>query len=164
MSIGKELASWLRGAGRLVILGIGSPIRRDDSIGLAIVNQLKGKVPRTVRLINCETVPESFTQDVERFHPTHVIMIDAALLKLPPGRARLVPPEKIKGLAISTHTLPLNIFAEYVKQTTKAKVILLAIQPKDTSFGTGLTPELEKTSKSLAELLEKIVANIGEKV
>jgi len=164
LSIRKELASWLRGARRLVILGIGSPIRRDDSIGLAIVNQLKGKVPRTVRLINCETVPESFTRDVERFHPTHVIMIDAALLKLPPGRARLVPPEKIKGLAISTHTLPLNIFAEYVKQTTKAKVILLAIQPKDTSFGTGLTPELEKTSKSLAELLEKIVANIGEKV
>lgn len=91
-------------------------------------------------------------------------MIDAALLQLPPGRARLVPPDKIKGLAISTHTLPLNIFAEYVKQTTNAKVILLAIQPKDTSFGTGLTPELEKTSRTLAELLQKIVAKVGEKV
>ena len=164
MPIAEQLAMWLKDARRLVILGIGSPIRRDDSIGLTLVNKLKGKVPRTVKLIICETVPESFTREVKQFHPTHVIMIDAALLKLLPGKARLVPPEKIKGLAISTHTLPLNIFAEYVKQTTKAKVILLAVQPKDTSFGTGLTPELEKASKLLADLLQKIVSKIGEKV
>lgn len=164
MPIAEELSRWLKDARRLVILGIGSPIRRDDSIGLALVNQLKGNVPRSVRLISCETVPESFTREVRQFRPTHVIMIDAALLKLLPGEARLVPLEKIKGLAISTHTLPLNIFAEYVKQTTKAKIILLAIQPKDTSFGTGLTSELEKTSKSLADLLQKVVSKIGEKV
>ncbi|MEM2576613.1 MAG: hypothetical protein QW476_01555 [Candidatus Bathyarchaeia archaeon] len=39
----KELKSWISGFKKIVILGIGNPIRRDDYIGVAVAKLLKEK-------------------------------------------------------------------------------------------------------------------------
>jgi hydrogenase 3 maturation protease len=156
--IGKELENWLTDAKKVVIAGIGNPIRSDDYVGLKIVQDLQGKVSGNVCLLECETVPESYLLDIEEFKPTHVILIDAAFLGLNPGEVRLVDSEKISDFpAITTHVLPLRIFCEYVKQATGAKIALLLIEPKSMEFGEGLTAEVqeaaEKVTKILLELL-----------
>jgi hydrogenase 3 maturation protease len=156
--IGKELENWLTDAKKVVIAGIGNPIRSDDYVGLKIVQDLQGKVSGNVCLLECETVPESYLLDIEEFKPTHVLLIDAAFLGLNPGEVRLVDSEKISDFpAITTHVLPLRIFCEYVKQATGAKIALLLIEPKSMEFGEGLTAEIqeaaEKVTKILLELL-----------
>jgi hydrogenase 3 maturation protease len=156
--IGKELENWLTDAKKVVIAGIGNPIRSDDYVGLKIVQDLQGKVSGNVCLLECETVPESYLLDIEEFKPTHVLLIDAAFLGLNPGEVRLVDSEKISDFpAITTHVLPLRIFCEYVKQATGAKIALLLIEPKSMEFGEGLTAEVqeaaEKVTKILLELL-----------
>jgi hydrogenase 3 maturation protease len=156
--IGKELENWLTDAKKVVIAGIGNPIRSDDYVGLKIVQDLQGKVSGNVCLLECETVPESYLLDIEEFKPTHVLLIDAAFLGLNPGEVRLVDSEKISDFpAITTHVLPLRIFCEYVKQATGAKIALLLIEPKSMEFGEGLTVEVqaaaEKITKILLELL-----------
>jgi hydrogenase 3 maturation protease len=122
------------------------------------VKNLRGKVPRFVHLIECETIPEDFLESIVQFKPTHVLIIDAASMDLKPGSSRLVEPNQIKGYTISTHALPLRIFCEYISKLTKAKIALLSIQPRDTSFGEGLTSELEKTVKRLSSILVGILA------
>jgi len=154
-----ELHRWLNGSGRIVIAGVGSPMRRDDAVGFEIVRRLKGRVEKNILLIECETVPENYIGKIEEFKPTHVLIIDAGQLHLKPGRAQLVAPDRIAGVAISTHTLPLNIFAEYVSRSTGAKIALLAIQPLDLGLGEGLTSDLEESVETLANFLLRTLSS-----
>jgi hydrogenase 3 maturation protease len=157
-AIEKDLKNWFAGAKKVVIAGIGNPIRQDDNVGLKIVQDLQGKVPENVCLLECETVPESYILDIEQFKPTHVLLIDAAFLGLKPGEASLLDTEKIADFpAITTHMLPLKIFCEYVKQATGAKIALLLIEPKCMEFGEGLSVEVQKATERLTKLLLELL-------
>ena len=155
----KDLRSWFTGVKRAVIVGVGNPIRRDDNVGIEIVRRLRGKVPRFVLLIESETVPENFLQDIVEFKPTHTLVIDAAMMGLKAGEVRLLESEEIGGYSISTHSLPLRIFMEYIGENTSSKVALLAIQPEDVRFGEGLTTRLAKVSREIADTLQRILSN-----
>ena len=149
-----ELSKWLGRAKRLVLTGIGNPIRQDDFVGVKIVQNLKGKVSKKVFLVECETVPESYIQQIIDFNPTHVLLIDAAVLGLKPGDSRLVEPEKLTAApAFSTHMLPLRIFCEYLSKTTRAKIALLLIEPKDTDFGEELSSEVDAAGQEITKTL-----------
>jgi len=157
-----ELKMWLQGATRIAILGVGSRVRRDDAVGLAVVDRLKGRVPSSVELFDCETVPESFTGPIRRLAPSHVLIIDAAELDLSPGEARLVEPESLVKVASSTHILSLSILSEYISSEVGAKVILLGIQPKDVRFGVELSPELVQAVQSLSEGILSVLSEVCE--
>lgn len=152
--IEKELRKWLSDAQRVVIAGIGNPIRMDDFVGVKIVQNLRGRVSDRVYLIECETVPESYIQQIVDFNPTHILLIDAAMLGIKPGESKLVKPDELKITpAFSTHILPLRIFCEYLDKTTKAKILLLLIQPKQADFGEGLTPEVAASEQEIVKAL-----------
>lgn len=158
------MGSWLSGAEKVVVAGIGNPIRKDDFVGDKIVEDLRGKVDRRVYLIECETVPESFAQQIMEFDPTHILLIDAAILGLKPGNSRLVNPDVLTAFpAFSTHMLPLRMFCEYIAATTKAKVALLLIEPEQTDFGEGLTPVVSASAKKITKILLKLFGNLSEK-
>jgi hydrogenase 3 maturation protease len=160
MAIGieKDLANWFASSKKVVIAGIGNPIRSDDYVGLKIVEHLKGKLPQSVLLIEAETVPESYLSDIEDFCPSHVLLIDAALLGLKPGQASLFDAETVENYsAITTHLLPLRVFCEFVKQATGAKIGLLLIEPASIEFGEGLTLEVESAAKQLTEIMIKLL-------
>jgi len=152
-----SLRVWLSKAERVVVAGVGSSLRKDDFVGVEVVRNLRDRVSQAVYLIECEEAPESFIGPISEFKPTHVLIVDAAMLESEPGSVRLIEPQKIGGVAISTHALPLRIFSEYLVETTGAKVALLAIQPKETDFGEGLTPELKETAEAVACLLAEIL-------
>ena len=153
-SLEKELKSWFSHAERVVVAGIGNPIRMDDFVGVKIVRDLQGKVSEKVLLIECETVPESFIQQIVDFNPSHILLIDAAVMGLNPGEYKLVEPKRLKVFpAISTHMLPLRVFCEYIVNTTKAKIALLLIEPKETDFGEKLSSEVAAAKKQITDLL-----------
>ncbi len=153
-NVQEELSKWLGRAERLVLAGIGNPIRRDDFIGVKIVQNLKGKVSKKVLLVECETIPESYIEQIIDFNPTHILLIDAAVLGLKPGDSELHEPEKLIATpAFSTHMLPLRIFCEYLSKATKARIALLLIEPKETDFGEGLSPEVDAVAKKITKTL-----------
>ncbi len=158
INIKEELKSWFAGSEKVVVAGIGNPIRSDDYVGLKIVENLRSKVPSNICLLECETVPESFLLEIEEFHPTHVLLVDAALLGLNPGQAKLVELGQVAEFsAVTTHILPLNIFCEYIKRATGAKIALLLIEPKSMEYGEGLTQKLQESSEKLAEILVELL-------
>jgi len=153
-SLQKDLSEWLRDKGRVVVVGVGNPIRQDDNVGLAIVASLQGKVPADVCLLECEMVPEGYLLDIEEFKPSHVLLIDAAVLGRRPGNADLVAVDEVDAFsAVSSHVLPLRLFCEYIEKTTGAKIRLLLVEPKSMEFGETMSPELQDAAKNLAELL-----------
>ena len=141
-------------AEKVVIAGIGNPIRTDDFVGVKIVQSLKARVSEKVFLIECETVPENFIQQIVDFNPTHILLIDAALLELSPGEWKLVKPQKLTDSpAYSTHMLPLRMFCEYLSDAIKVKIALILIQPKVTDFGEGLSPEVNASVQKIVKIL-----------
>ena len=156
-----NLEEWLRNSKKVVIAGIGNPIRSDDIIGLKIVQELKNKLSDEVELYECETVPENFIEPITKLNPSHVLLIDAAFLGLKPGDSRLVNPKKMIDFSpISSHTLPLRIFCELIQKMTDAKIALLLIEPKKTNFGEKLSPEVKDASVFIINLLINLLKKI----
>ena len=153
-----ELRTWLSDARKVVVAGIGNPLRKDDFVGVEIVRHLQEKVSQSIYLIECETVPENFIEPITAFKPSHVLLVDAAMLNLKAGSSKLIEADQmVEQVIISTHALPLRIFCEYLAETTDAEIALLGIQPRDAGFGEGLTKELKKTAVRLANLLLSIL-------
>ena len=144
----------------MVIMGIGNPMRRDDAVGLELARALRNKVPSSVVVLECGPVPENFLGKIVEARPTHVLMVDAALLGLEPGEARLVRPEEALGIAISTHRLPPNLLADYIRRSTGAKVAILAIQPSEVGLGEGLSPGVEEAVGRLAEDVLQVIHRV----
>ena len=157
-SIENELKKWLSGSKRIVVAGIGNPIRMDDFVGVKTIRDLYGKVSKNVYLIECETVPESFIQQIVDFKPTHILLIDAAVMGLKPGDLTLTEPENLTNLsAISTHALPLRIFCDLLAENIRVKIALLLIEPKETDFGEKLSPVVEASAKKITDLLLRLL-------
>jgi len=158
LNLQMKLKNWFSCAKRVVVAGIGNEIRRDDFVGVKIVQDMKGKVSERVYLIECETVPENFIQQIADFDPTHILLIDAAILDLKPGESKLIEPEELTAFpAFSTHMLPLRIFCEYLAKTANAKIASLVIEPKDVDFGEEMTPELRKAAKQITDVLLRLL-------
>jgi len=158
VELGDRMRSWLEDSKKTVLLGIGNRMRGDDAIGIEIVKLLKGRVPRKVELLECQTAPEDFIKEISQYNPTHILIIDAAELDVEPGRARIIPHDEISGTTTSTHAIPLSILAEILKINTNAKVKILGVQPGNTGYGEELTAELKKASKNIADILARILS------
>ena len=156
-----NLKEWFINSRKVVIAGIGNPIRSDDLIGVKIVQELKNQVSKKVELYECETVPESFIEPITKLNPSHILLIDAAFLGLKPGEIRLVMPKQIINFSpITSHTLPLRIFCELIEKMTDAKIALLLIEPKNTDFG----EKLSKEAKGAKELIVKLLTKLFKKI
>ncbi len=157
LKIHKSLKDWFTGANNIVIAGIGNPIRRDDFVGVKIIQNIEGKISKNVQLIECETVPESFLEPMIEFNPSHVLLIDAAILGSEPGDISLIDPESVAEVpAVTTHMLPLRIFCEYITKMTGARIALLLVEPEDTDFGEGLTKKVQAAAEKIAKTLLEI--------
>jgi hydrogenase 3 maturation protease len=99
-------------------------------------------------------VPESYLLDIEEFQPSHVLLIDAAVLGRKPGEANLVQFGEVAAFsAISSHMLPLRLFCEYIKKSTGAKIRLLLVEPKNMEFGEELSLEVQAAAQKLIRIL-----------
>jgi len=159
MSLREELQTFLGGPEgiRVAVVGVGSPIRRDDFVGLRVLELLTGHTPENVLLLSTETVPESYMGTIRDFNPTHVIIVDAANFGGTPGEAKIIPPSAIANPSVSTHSLPLNIFIGYVKKSICPNVALLGIQGVNIDLGEGMTPSVENGAAEAAILLQELL-------
>jgi len=157
-----ELQNWLAGAKRVIVAGIGNPMRDDDYFGLKIAEDLIGRVPENVRVFDCEAVPEVYLFDIEEFQPTHVLIVDAAVLGRKPGEESFVRFEDVPSFsAISSHALPLRIFCEYIEKTTGATIRLLLVEPLSTELGENLSPAVAETAEKLSKTLFRLLSGLS---
>lgn len=142
-----QLCNSLQTSRKVIFLGVGSPLRADDSIGLYIVTQLQQQLKSTAEreyfFYLGESAPENFSGEIRNQAPSHVIVFDAAEMELKPGTFSLIEQEKIGGISFSTHMLPLKILADYLRRTTGCQVIVVGIQPKFLEFAFPMTPEVQ---------------------
>jgi hydrogenase 3 maturation protease len=155
-SLELALKEFIAGAEKIAILGIGNDLRTDDGLGPYIVNTIKFDNPN-VMIENVGSVPEGFARPLAEFGAKRVIMIDAADMGKPPGHIELVTKDRIGGISISTHSMPLSFLMMYLEQETGGETILLGVQPKSIQFGEGLNPEIQEVAENIIASFERLL-------
>lgn len=143
---------------RMAVVGVGQELRGDDAAGLVVAQRLSALTPQSSALLVIAGghAPENCTGPLRRFKPDLVVLVDAAALNLPPGSIQLLNWEQIGGLSATTHTMPLHLLARYLMAELGCEVILLGIQPIDTTLGAPLSSPVEKAVLEVVEGLRSV--------
>ncbi len=131
-----------------VVCAVGNTFRRDDGVGIEVGRLLEGEF----KVFFCETNPESFLEGVCALKPSEVIIVDGGEFGGSPGEFREITIEDVDNHTISTHTLPLSLFASFLLQCCR-RVRIFLVQVKDLGYGEGLSPEVQQGAKALAEFI-----------
>lgn len=151
------LGEWLHrhpGA-RLAIVGVGHPLRGDDAVGPEVAVRLRARLPLSnhILIVDAGPVPENATGVLRRFQPTQVLLIDAADLRRAPGAVRLLYPAQLRGLSASTHSLPLDVLANYLNVELGCEVVMLGVQPQTVGVGAPLSAPVKVAINQIVEIL-----------
>ncbi len=136
---------------RTTIWCLGNPLRGDDGAGVRCGQILAESGQAHLDVILCETVPENYAASIRRDPPGLLVVVDACLMGLAPGTARLLDPGCLDGLTETTHGLPLGEILRGL--LPEEKIFLIGIEPANTGFSLALSPEVEKTVRELADRL-----------
>jgi Ni,Fe-hydrogenase maturation factor len=56
--------------------------------------------------------------------------------------------------------LQLEVFCAYLEKAIHARILLLIVQPKDTSIGEGVTKEIAKAEEIISDFLIEILPKV----
>jgi hydrogenase 3 maturation protease len=149
---------------RVGVVGIGNELRGDDGVGQFLVRRLASlhQESENLMILDAGPAPENCTSLLRRFAPDLVILIDASEMEQPPGSIKLISWQDLLGLSASTHSLPLTLFVKYLQHELNCEVLLLGIQPIDTTLGEDLQPcvrlSAEKAALDLARILSDLTS------
>lgn len=145
--------------GRVVLLGIGNPLRGDDAIGSLLAARLKGRVPYIV--YDAGASPENYLGKVVKDAPDTVVIIDSADFGAKAGEVRvLVGPEITTTNLFATHNASISLSINYLKNNLSADIIILMIQPQSVGF----TDKLSRQAQEALDLLEGWFSRLAENV
>ena len=147
---------------KAVIIGIGSVLRKDDALGVRIVEVFEKKklFGKKARLV-CGDISGL---DILKYFEKHakIIVIDAADMKTPPGTVKAFSPDeiitKIEGPSGSTHGFNLTHTLEIAKSLNMGdNIVIIGIQPLDTSFGLELSEKIRILFPQIVKKTTKII-------
>ena len=141
--------------GRLVIVGIGHPLRGDDALGPCLIKLLEGHVDALC--IDAGSAPENYLGKIIKASPDVVLFIDAVDFNKEPGYYKILKQEEILKTGFTTHDLSPKILIEYLAEETRARMYLLGIQPKDLGLGQPLSAPVQKALSELERLLKGLL-------
>lgn len=136
-----------------LIIAVGNPYRFDDGVSQYIAARLSRRGRLVV--IDAEYSPENIIDEACALKPSNIVIIDAADFSGAPGEVRVIAKEHISDFTLSTHTVPLGAVARILADETGAPVRFLGIQPKNVSFGEGLSAEVKSAA-------DEIISGINE--
>lgn len=144
---------------KTAVLGIGNPLRRDDGVGIRVIQlmQAKGKYP-SIDIIDGGTSPDLFSlldEDTEK-----LIVVDALRTGGTPGhifRLKLNESNIAEEPASSMHGLGLlDSLKMMVRLGIKPpEVTIIGIEPCDVSNGLNLSPQIEAMIPDLIAAVEE---------
>lgn len=133
-----------------VVLGVGNVLRRDDGVGVRVLEQLRrlasrdaSALPNRTRLVDGGTLGLDLLEEVGSAGT--LLLVDALDLGLTPGTIRVLRGDEILAAAMAGQGSIGEGVGELLslarlQDSAPAAVALVGVQVGDTGFGEGLTP------------------------
>lgn len=163
MSLEKILEKLISSNERIVIVGMGNRLKKDDAVGSILAERLSEKISsERMMIIDASISLENFIGKISKFKPSLLLIIDAADFKGAPGEIMLVTLDGIAGIGIpTTHNIPLTLLPKII-EIRRESVFIIGVQPKTTDFGEGLSEEVEKAAEFLEAVIARAVKRLKE--
>ena len=146
---------------KIAVIGLGNTLRRDDGIGIVILESLLKFYKRNdIDYLNFGSASFDLLHQLKAYDT--VLLIDGINAGLKAGElkiSRLRDIEyKLDNFVTSTHEFDLkDIFELSKKLGIKTKIYVAGIQVEDTSFGEGLSETLKQRKE---DILKEIITFI----
>ena len=179
LDIERILRDYLKDCEKLAIMGIGNTMKGDDGFGIMLVKNLidyyidndidindkyelnpnneVNKIGNKLLLLNCGVVPENFTDVLKKEKPSHILIVDAALMGKPVGTISIIDVDDISEVGFSTHSLPMSIIVKYIKHYINTEILIIGIEPKNIDFGEPLSNEIYKKNLEFTKIMTKLL-------
>ena len=146
---------------RVIVLGVGNTLRRDDGFGVYVASSLKRFKLRDVLILEAGASPENVLDDILGFNPSHLVVVDSVEMERRPGDLVVAGLESIADeITVSTHRLPMTLLVKYLRlMGFKGRVVVVGVQPGDLSFGEGLTPQVREAADMVVDVLRNVLSN-----
>ena len=142
-----------------VVVCVGSELRGDDAVGVAIADELVGSVPWEV--VNAGNAPENFVGRIAATAPESVLLIDALSFDAPPGSIMLAAPEEIGGHGPSTHGPAPVLFLEVLTALHPCRCAVLGVQPARLDVGAPLSEPVAAAAGRIVRALRELARPTG---
>lgn len=134
------------------VVGMGNPLKSDDNIGNIVVDKLE--LEDVVKVI-AETTPENILGKVSDCKD--IIFVDAIDFNGNVGDVKLFNLKDVEDIFATTHTIPITMLRGYF---SKAKILIIGIQPNIVDMGASLSPELEEKVPEIVEKIEDMIKRL----
>ncbi|MFX1375963.1 MAG: hydrogenase maturation protease [Promethearchaeota archaeon] len=130
--IRKLLYDKLKGATKIVLMGIGETKLSDDGVGPYIISELLDYSNDKFLFINAGIDPMGRLDEIINFQASHLVLLDTCTLKKPPGTIAIINRENIQEFVpISTHTIPIHIVIDFLaEKLTDINVFMIGFVPE----------------------------------
>ncbi|MDP6456816.1 MAG: hydrogenase maturation protease [Candidatus Marinimicrobia bacterium] len=151
----------------ILIIGVGSPYRCDDSVGLAILKQLRLHELHNVHLME-RSGEGSDIMDIWQSYG-HVILVDAVQSGSAPGTIHRIDAntEKVPTdfFHYSTHAFGVAEAVEMARTLGELPkhVLIYGIEGKDFEIGKEISAEIEKSAEQVVQQILDDIHSIREK-
>jgi hydrogenase maturation protease len=143
---------------RVVVVGVGNLLLKDEGIGIHAVKALQEiNLPQDVKIIDGGTAPDliAYTEAGDK-----LIIIDAAKAGGKPGTIYRFQPQDLaaeKGNLVSTHELGVeqNLKLMALMRSEPSEIVIIGVEPKEIGWGTELSPELQPAIPKIVEVVLK---------
>ena len=149
------------------VLALGNPLRRDDSLGIRLLDELKKDqlaFLKGVDLVDGGTGGFSLLHVIKKYDL--VIILDAVDFHGTTGEIRVFQEQDVNSVKAvcwsSTHgidMLDVLRMAEEIGEKPK-KIVFIGIQPKDISSGEGLSIEIDKQFSTIKKEVYSYIQTI----
>lgn len=152
--------------GKILIVGIGNLLLRDEGVGVHVVNRLQEiGLPAGVEAVDGGTDSYNLVEVFSK--SSNLIIVDAMQAGGEPGtiyRAWLEDLElKPEENAVSLHQMHFIEAVSMVKMLGHhPRVLVFGIEPKDMTWGLDLTPEVEARVSRLIALIQSEIEKLME--
>jgi len=141
-----SVVSSIKSSMRIQVWGVGNILLGDDAVGPFVSIQLGG--------IDCGTTPENYISKLRVNPPEILIIIDAADMGLKAGSVRILNFTEINDDFVTSHGIPLSILLEQFNKSIS--IFLIGIQPKQTTLGEPLSPEVKAAAEFVVSKLSAL--------
>lgn len=142
-----ELEELLKRARRLLFIGVGNVLKRDDGAGVVISRQIIER--QAIMSLTVEVSIENYIGKINSLEPDEIVLIDCMELGSKPGTYRLVALEDVEDITFNTHNISLGRLGDFFHCPS----YVLGVQPESVEFGEFLSPAVQDAVTRIIQVI-----------
>lgn len=132
---------------RILFVGIGNLLKKDDGVGVYISSGIKNK--SNIETLTVEVSLENYIGKINKIDPDILVLIDCMEMGSAPGTYKLMSVSKIDDLTFNTHNISLKRISEFFTMP----VYLLGIQPEKIEFGENMSYLVKEEAEKIINII-----------